>query len=145
MWLTAGSWLYAKWDFPFEIYRSWSAIRLTQVTGPPPLDGDYNEDGFVDVADYAMWRKTNIGGAEGYAAWVTNFGQSAGGTGAGGVVAISVVPEPTGWIFVVLAVFHGALQRHRCGCEARCAMTETFPVRRPERAETCAVASFLQC
>ena len=24
MWLTSGSWLYAKWDFPFPIDRSWS-------------------------------------------------------------------------------------------------------------------------
>jgi hypothetical protein len=36
MWLTAGSWLYAKWDFTFAINRNWSAIRLTQVTGEAP-------------------------------------------------------------------------------------------------------------
>jgi hypothetical protein len=35
MWLTSGSWLYAKWDFPFPVDRSWSALRLTQVTGIP--------------------------------------------------------------------------------------------------------------
>ena len=42
MWLTAGSWLYAKYDFPFAIDRSWSALRLTQVTGaavPEPASG----------------------------------------------------------------------------------------------------------
>jgi hypothetical protein len=32
MWLTSGSWLYAKYDFPWSINRSWSALRLTQVT-----------------------------------------------------------------------------------------------------------------
>ncbi len=35
MWLTAGSWLYAKWDFGWPITRSWSALRLTQVTPEP--------------------------------------------------------------------------------------------------------------
>jgi hypothetical protein len=35
MWLTEGSWLYAKWDFPFRIDRSWSALRVTQVTPEP--------------------------------------------------------------------------------------------------------------
>ena len=32
MWMKAGSWLYAKWDFGDAIDRSWSALRLTQVT-----------------------------------------------------------------------------------------------------------------
>lgn len=32
MWLTRGSYLYAKWDFTFPIDHTWSALRLTQVT-----------------------------------------------------------------------------------------------------------------
>lgn len=32
MWLTQGSRVYAKWDFPWPISRSWSVLRLTQVT-----------------------------------------------------------------------------------------------------------------
>ncbi len=35
MWLTKGSWLYAKWDFPWSIDRAWSALKLTQVTPEP--------------------------------------------------------------------------------------------------------------
>ncbi|MEX2169661.1 MAG: PEP-CTERM sorting domain-containing protein [Pirellulales bacterium] len=35
MWLTSGSWMYAKYNFPFPIDRSWSALRVTQVTGIP--------------------------------------------------------------------------------------------------------------
>ena len=35
MWLTKGSWLYAKWDFGWPITRSWSALRLTQITPEP--------------------------------------------------------------------------------------------------------------
>jgi hypothetical protein len=59
MWLTAGSWLYAKWDFGFTVDRTWSAIRLTQYTPlpGPPVTGDYNKNGTVDAADYALWRK----------------------------------------------------------------------------------------
>jgi hypothetical protein len=90
MWLRAGSWLYAKWDFPFNFDRSWSALRLTQVSGPQ-IEGDYNEDGIVDALDYVVWRKTGIDGTEGYNAWRANFGVSVGGAEAAGT---SAVPEP---------------------------------------------------
>jgi len=40
LWLKSGSWLYSKWDFPFAIDRTWSALRLTQITGiPEPASG----------------------------------------------------------------------------------------------------------
>jgi len=32
MWLTSGSWLYAKWEFTFAVDHIWSALRLTQVS-----------------------------------------------------------------------------------------------------------------
>lgn len=35
MWLQSGSWLYAKWDYGWAIDRSWSAIRVSQVTPEP--------------------------------------------------------------------------------------------------------------
>jgi hypothetical protein len=35
MWLKKGSWLYAKWDYGWDIDHTWSAIRLTQVTPEP--------------------------------------------------------------------------------------------------------------
>ncbi len=35
MWMTGGSVLYAKWDFPFAINRSWSMVRITQITPEP--------------------------------------------------------------------------------------------------------------
>jgi hypothetical protein len=55
------------------------------VTYSPGLDGDFNEDGRVDAADYVVWRKTD-GSSEGYAAWQEQFGQTTGGGG--------LVPEP---------------------------------------------------
>ena len=59
MWLTSGSWLYAKWNFRIRHQSSWSALRLTQVTplAGPPVTGDYNGNGAVDAADYVVWRK----------------------------------------------------------------------------------------
>jgi hypothetical protein len=95
MWLTRGSWLYAKWDFPFEIDRSWSAIRLTQVT----LDGDHNRDGVVSAADYAAWRKIRPGGDGGYDSFYSNFGMTAAGSGGS-----AAVPEPTSVSLVILCV-----------------------------------------
>ena len=35
MWLKDQSWLYAKWDFPWGIDRTWSALRVTQITPEP--------------------------------------------------------------------------------------------------------------
>lgn len=38
MWLgghTGPSWLYAKWNFGYDIERTWSAIRVTQITPEP--------------------------------------------------------------------------------------------------------------
>jgi hypothetical protein len=39
MWLQPGSWLYVKWDFPFNVDRAWSALRLTQEVPEPATVG----------------------------------------------------------------------------------------------------------
>ncbi len=71
----------------------------------PGVDGDYNDDGKVDAADYAIWRK-NVGtsnmlphdptggtiGSAQYDTWRTNFGGSAPGSGAS--LGAAAVPEP---------------------------------------------------
>jgi hypothetical protein len=53
------------------------------------LDGDYNEDGQVDAADYIVWRKGMVDPQADYATWRLNFGNSS-GAGVHGSV-----PEPT--------------------------------------------------
>lgn len=114
MWLTAGSWLYAKWDFGFDPHRAWSAIRLTQVTGPTEQNADYNDDGTIDAADYVAWRKSNIDGQNGYNAWVSSFGEVVNSAGAGSVTPTSGVPEPGIAVMIVFASFIGAtLRRNR--------------------------------
>lgn len=35
MWMKSGSVMFAKWDFPWDIHRTWSAVRVTQVTPEP--------------------------------------------------------------------------------------------------------------
>jgi len=37
MWLKETSWLYAKWDYPWSITHSWSAIRITLIPEPSSL------------------------------------------------------------------------------------------------------------
>lgn len=41
-------------------------------------EGDYNDDGVVDAADYVVWRRDD-GTQEGYDAWRANFGGAGGG------------------------------------------------------------------
>jgi hypothetical protein len=77
-----------------EVRITNSALSPSQFLFAPPggLEGDFNDDGTVDAADYVVWRKTD-GTAGGYSAFRANFGLS-GGAGGGGGSANSVVPEP---------------------------------------------------
>ncbi|MEX2307490.1 MAG: PEP-CTERM sorting domain-containing protein [Pirellulales bacterium] len=75
---------------------------LTSLLEPPGLDGDYNDDGKVDAADYVLWRKdpASFGGnPAGYNTWRTNFGAMAGSGGGAGAV-----PEPASVILMVLSL-----------------------------------------
>jgi hypothetical protein len=71
---------------------------LTSLLAAPGLDGDYNEDGRVDAADYVVWRKSD-GSAAGYTEWRTNFGRS--GASGAALDGGSPVPEPASWVVLV--------------------------------------------
>jgi hypothetical protein len=73
------------------------------------LIGDYNRDGYVDGADFVVWRKTGINGQQGYDDWRANFGASAPGFGLN--VETAAVPEPATWIYLVAAVVTGSRRR----------------------------------
>jgi hypothetical protein len=87
---------------------------LTSLLTPAGLDGDYNDDGTVDAADYVVWRKSG-GSTEGYNTWRNNFGRSQ-GTGAG-IVLSEAVPEPSSIVCGLLALAALVLAHRRCRLE----------------------------
>jgi hypothetical protein len=78
----------------------------------PTLDGDYNQDGSVNAADYVVWRKTN-GTQPGYDTWRTNFGRAAAGSGLGRALGASAIPEPGAVVLVLVAFLKAAGIRRR--------------------------------
>jgi hypothetical protein len=107
-----------------------SGIGITVPDGG--IAGDYNGDGFVDAADYTVWRnnlgapdesaiQNNGDGLNGvdsadYSLWKTHFG---GPTGAGSAVGFggvsTAVPEPATWTMFLIGSFAVAATRHRRG------------------------------
>ncbi len=96
-------------------------FSFTVGGGPTLLVGDYNEDGFVDAADYTVWRD-NLGtsnplandptggviGSAQYDAWKTAFANP----GVAGGLAAAGVPEP-GSLVLLGACSFGLLARIR--------------------------------
>jgi hypothetical protein len=99
-----------------ELYiLSKSDGMIRAITGPEPLPGDYNYDGFVDAGDYGVWKssfgssvprlglwadgnKDGIVDAADYTVWRDNF---TGGEGGGSLA----VPEPaTALLACILAI-----------------------------------------
>jgi hypothetical protein len=73
--------------------------------GPPPgLAGDFNGDGNVNAADYAVWRKNGGSQAE-YDEWAMNFGNTSGSGG------LESVPEPSGIVMAAGLVIGGICLR----------------------------------
>jgi hypothetical protein len=109
-------------DFQFDQW--FSGMGVVRLPGMG-LDGDFNEDGKVDAADYVIWRKnegtTNvlpndggIGGTVGSAhfnLWRMNFGNPMPGGGSGN--ASGAVPEPTALGLVITALLLAGASRRR--------------------------------
>jgi hypothetical protein len=66
---------------------------------PNLLDGDYNDDGTVDAADYVVWRK-NDGTQAGFDLWRAHFGEAAGG--GSGASTNATVPEPATMVMLIV-------------------------------------------
>jgi hypothetical protein len=79
----------------------------------PGLPGDYNLNGIVDAADYAVWRK-GLGityTQADYDVWRAHFGQTA-GSGAG-ASANAAVPEPATLVLLMFAAAGWCLRLRR--------------------------------
>lgn len=90
------------------------------ITATPILVGDYNKNGIVDAADYAVWR--NLQGqsvatgtsADGnfdgqittadYDVWRSHFGQTAGSGSGNGTFTSAAVPEPAAGLLAATCV-----------------------------------------
>jgi autotransporter-associated beta strand protein len=79
------------------------------------LAGDFNGDGMVDAADYAVWRKGlgTIYTQDDYDDWRANFGQSAGSGAVQNDPAPAAVPEPAGCVLTMLAALLGIAAQRR--------------------------------
>ncbi|HEX4412715.1 MAG TPA: PEP-CTERM sorting domain-containing protein [Lacipirellulaceae bacterium] len=94
------------------------------LAAPPGLNGDYNNNGVVDAADYVVWRK-NLGQSvtlpndttpgtvtqADYTVWRSNFGATS-GSGSGSLLG-SAVPEPISALLVAAAAGALAFVRRR--------------------------------
>lgn len=99
-------------------------VRLEMVEGVP---GDYNGNGTVDAADYALWRDNfgqpasalknrnplNSGDVnqDDYAFWKLHFGE-----GSGSGAATAAVPEPVAWLLGLWGAACGMSLRRRSTC-----------------------------
>jgi hypothetical protein len=66
-----------EWTFELDLPNG--RFRYFTEAAPPGPDGDYNENGTVDAADYVLWRNdpaSHGGSPAGYNTWRANFGES---------------------------------------------------------------------
>ena len=79
------------------------------------IPGDFNADNSVDLADFVKWRKGlgTIYAQSDYDVWRVHYGQSVGGGGGLGSLAVGTVPEPATSILVILAA-GAAVATRRC-------------------------------
>ncbi|MCO6043275.1 autotransporter-associated beta strand repeat-containing protein [Aeoliella sp. ICT_H6.2] len=98
-------------------------VDMTDLVLSFGLQGDFNGDGIVDIADYTVWRN-NLGAADesalmgngdglngvdagDYAVWKSNFGSGA--AAAAGSNAQQTVPEPSSILLLALVLAGGAM------------------------------------
>ncbi len=84
-----------------EVRLSNTALQTWEFLFAP--QGDYNGDNIVDAGDYAVWRKTNIFGEQGYTLWRNNFGNDYNILVGSGSLATSI-PEPASFVIAAIAL-----------------------------------------
>jgi hypothetical protein len=83
-------------------FNNFPGTQYFSIVVPEEFDGDHNEDGFIDAADYVAWRKMDGDDEAGYLAFKKHFGEPSPGIGGGS----GSVPEPGS---LVLAMLGGLL------------------------------------
>jgi hypothetical protein len=111
-----------------QTLEGWNAISVwcvdvsvsfgsgTFVPANSPLEGDFNDDGWVDSADYVVWRN-GLGGAyqpNDYDEWRANFGASSATAAAPNPAPFPMisVPEPAILPLLVALGTMGFIRRH---------------------------------
>jgi T5SS/PEP-CTERM-associated repeat protein len=105
-------------DLEFGVLYSPTSVMMEVKTASLPvvLPGDYNNDGFVNAADYTVWRDklgspislpnddTAGVGQDDYTRWKTHFGQVA-GSGAGAIATGQLTtPEPSACLLALIGL-----------------------------------------
>jgi hypothetical protein len=106
-----------------EVFANEADMLATPNPNTAPIEmagvqGDYNNDGVVNAADYVLWRnggplenEVETPGTvtqEDYDFWVAQFGSTGGGGGTS-----AVIPEPATWIIVNSVLLAWAFSRRR--------------------------------
>ena len=118
-------------EFEFALQGGGLLSATVNYIIPPPLPGDYNDNGVVDAADYVVWRKhldtvfqlpNEVNGVspgevknDDYLEWKARFGNTLATLATGSGIAASNVPEPTGWITLLLGAILSLSPRRRHG------------------------------
>jgi len=102
-------------------FRSLGDGRALLLSDSTILDGDFNQDGSVDAADYVVWRKNldsatslpndespGFVSAEDYGVWRANFGRTLAGAS-----ALGSVPEPASGIMALWGAIGFVVIRRR--------------------------------
>jgi hypothetical protein len=81
------------------------------------LPGDFNDDGVVDAADYAVWSKNFSHDQAKYNQWLANFGNTSSGSGAAANASDdrTSIPEPSSLLLLALAFVGVCIVRTRSG------------------------------
>jgi hypothetical protein len=87
-----------------------------------PTPGDFNKDGYVDAADYTIWRNDPLREESGYLDWKANFGTMPSGSGSlGPLPSLHNIPEPTSLALVTAIIVCSACRRSTAACRIRSA------------------------